>query len=38
VVGATPSSARNLGILWLVALGIGLVNLASLILWWRRRV
>jgi hypothetical protein len=37
VVGATPSSARTLGILWLVALGIGLVNLASLLLWWRRR-
>jgi hypothetical protein len=37
VVGSAPSSARTLGILWLVALGIGLVNLASLLLWWRRR-
>lgn len=37
LVGAAPSSARMLGILWLVALGIGLVNLASLLLWWRRR-
>ena len=37
VVGADPSSARTLGILWLVALGIGLVNVASLLLWVRRR-
>jgi hypothetical protein len=37
LVGADPSSARTLGLLWLVALGIGLVNVASLLLWLRRR-
>lgn len=37
VVGADPSSARTIGILWLVTLGLGLVNVASLLLWWRRR-
>jgi hypothetical protein len=37
VVGADPSSARTSGILWLVVLGIALINVATLVLWWRRR-
>jgi hypothetical protein len=37
VVGADPSTARTSGILWLVVFGIALVNVASLLLWWRRR-
>lgn len=36
-VGETPSDARLMGIAWLVLLGIVLVNVASLVVWWRRR-
>ncbi|MEM6992141.1 MAG: hypothetical protein AAF721_16645 [Myxococcota bacterium] len=36
-VGADPSSERMAGILWLVVLGLATVNLASILLWLRRR-
>lgn len=35
--GEKPSDERTQGILWLVVLGLTLVNAASLVLWWRRR-
>ncbi|MEX1365258.1 MAG: hypothetical protein AB1Z98_19175 [Nannocystaceae bacterium] len=36
-VGETPADSRLLGIAWLLVLGLTLVNLLSLAMWWRAR-
>ena len=36
-VGADPSSERMMGVLWLVVLGLAVVNMLSIVVWLRRR-